>query len=159
MAERDDEHSPARVAEIRSPLSADDRRAIFDDLASMATDTGAAYWIVLLLAGASALLGLALNSAAVVNGAMLIAPLLAPVLGLALALAIGEGRLAAQTAVAVLGSTFAVVAIAALVTVVLPYHEMTPEILSRTKPTTLDLAIAVFREAGTVIARFEDGEL
>ncbi|MEO6209465.1 MAG: TIGR00341 family protein [Gemmatimonadaceae bacterium] len=158
VAERDDDKSPARMAENRGPLSADDRRAIFDDLASMATDTGAAYWIVLLLAGAIALLGLALNSAAVVIGAMLIAPLLAPVLGLALALAIGEGRLATQTAVAVLGSTVAVVAIAALVTVVLPYHEMTPEILSRTKPTTLDLAIAVFSGIAGAIVRVARGD-
>ena len=71
MAERDDEHSPARVAENRGPISADDRRAIFDELASMATDTATTYWVVLLLAGAIALLGLALNSAAVVIGAML----------------------------------------------------------------------------------------
>ncbi|MEP7065598.1 MAG: TIGR00341 family protein [Gemmatimonadota bacterium] len=158
MAEQDDAHAPARVAKHREPLSADDRRAIFDELASTATDTGAAYWIVLLLAGAIALLGLAVDSAAVVIGAMLIAPLLAPVLGLALALAIGEGRLAVQTAVAVLGSTLAVIAIAALVTVVLPYHEMTSQILARTKPTTLDLAIAVFSGIAGAIVRVARGD-
>ena len=98
---------------------------------------------MLILAGAIALLGLALNSAAVVIGAMLIAPLLTPMLGLALALAIGDGRLAVQTAVAVAGSTLAVIAIAAVTTVLLPFHEITAEILGRTRPTTLDLAIAV----------------
>ncbi|MDQ2930830.1 MAG: TIGR00341 family protein [Gemmatimonadota bacterium] len=153
MDKNGEDKSTVLVAEHRGRLSADDRRAIFDELASMSTDTGGAYWMVLLLAGAIALLGLALNSAAVVIGAMLIAPLLAPVLGLALALAVGEGRLAIQTAVAVLGSTLAVIAIAALVTVVLPYHEMTPEILSRTKPTTLDLAIAVFSGIAGAIVR------
>lgn len=157
MREKGDEHSPARVADARGPLTPDDRRAIFDELASTATDTGLAYWIVLLLAGAIALLGLALNSAAVVIGAMLIAPLLAPVLGVALGLAIGDGRLAVQTAVAVLGSTLAVIAIAALTTVLLPYHEMTPEILARTKPTTLDLAIAVFSGIAGAIVRVSRG--
>lgn len=157
MGERADGHPQARVPEHRGPLSADDRRAIFDELASTATDTGGAYWMMLVLAGAIALLGLALNSAAVVIGAMLIAPLLAPVLGLALALAIGDGRLAVQTAVAVLGSTLAVVAIAALVTVMLPFHEMTPEILGRTKPTTLDLAIALFSGVAGAIVRVARG--
>lgn len=158
MPDQEDEHAPERVAEVRGPLTPDDRRAIFDELASMGTDTGAAYWIVLLLAGAIALLGLALNSAAVVIGAMLIAPLLAPVLGLALGLAIGDGRLAVQTAVAVLGSTLAVIAIAALVTLLLPYHEMTAEILARTKPTTLDLAIAVFSGVAGAIVRIARGD-
>jgi len=57
VSEKDDEHAPEHVAETRGPLTPDDRRAIFDELASMATDTGLAYWIVLLLAGAIALLG------------------------------------------------------------------------------------------------------
>ncbi|MDQ2766982.1 MAG: TIGR00341 family protein [Gemmatimonadota bacterium] len=148
---------PARAVENRGPLSANDRREIFDELANSATDTGWAYWMVLVLAGAIALLGLALNSAAVVIGAMLIAPLLAPVLGLALSLAVGDGRLAVQTAVAVLGSTLAVVAIAALITVLLPFHEMTPEILGRTKPTTLDLAIALFSGVAGAIVRVARG--
>ncbi|MDQ6887950.1 MAG: TIGR00341 family protein [Gemmatimonadota bacterium] len=133
-------------------LNADDRRAIFDESAGGATDTGASYWLVLLLAGSIALLGLALNSAAVVIGAMLIAPLLAPVVGLAMALAIGDGRLAVQTAVAVLVSTVAVIATAALLTVLLPFHDITAEIASRTRPTTLDLAVAVLSGlAGAVV--------
>lgn len=133
-------------------LDADGRRAIFDEAAASATDTGASYWLVLGLAGAIALLGLSLNSAAVVIGAMLIAPLLAPVIGLALALAIGDGRLAAQTAVAIAVSTLVVIGIAALITVMLPFSEITTEIASRTRPTTLDLAIAVFSGlAGAVV--------
>jgi uncharacterized hydrophobic protein (TIGR00271 family) len=158
VPDRDDVRSAARAEEARGPLKPGDRRKIFDELASTATDTSAAYWIVLLLAGAIALLGLALNSAAVVIGAMLIAPLLAPVLGLALGLAIGDGRLAVQTAAGVLGSTLAVIAIAALVTLLLPYHEMTSEILGRTKPTTLDLAIAVFSGIAGALVRIARGD-
>jgi uncharacterized hydrophobic protein (TIGR00271 family) len=84
------------------------------------------------------------NSSAVVIGAMLVAPLLAPILGLALALAVGDGRLAMQTGAVVLGSTLAVIAAAALLTVLLPFHTITLEISARVRPTTLDLAIAVF---------------
>ena len=112
----------------------------------------APYWMVLLLSGAIATLGLALNSAAVVIGAMLIAPLLSPIIGLAMALAVGDGRLAVQMLIVITLSTAGVVAVAALLTVLLPFHTITPEILSRTRPTTLDLAIAVFSGlAGAVV--------
>lgn len=129
-----------------------DRPAIFREAADAATETGLPYWLVLLLSGAIATLGLALNSAAVVIGAMLIAPLLSPIVGLAMALAVGDGRLAVQMLVVVLLSTLGVVAGAALLTALLPYHTVTAEILARTRPTTLDLAIAVFSGlAGAVV--------
>jgi uncharacterized hydrophobic protein (TIGR00271 family) len=121
-----------------------DRPAIYRECTEAATENRVPYWSVLMLSGAIATLGLALNSSAVVIGAMLVAPLLAPVVGLALALAVGDGRLSVQTAAVVLGSTAAVIGVAALLTVLLPFHTITLEISARTRPTTLDLAIAVF---------------
>lgn len=121
-----------------------DRPGIYREASDAAVENGLPYWIVLVLSGGIATLGLALNSSAVVIGAMLVAPLLAPVLGLALSLAVGDGRLAVQTAAIVLGSTLAVVAAGALLTVLLPFQTITLEISARTRPTTLDLAIAVF---------------
>ena len=121
-----------------------DRPAIFRETAEAAASSDLPYWMVLILSGAIATLGLALNSAAVVIGAMLVAPLLAPVTGLALALAVGDGRLALQTAAIVAGSTVAVIAISALLTSLLPFHTVTLEISARTRPSTLDLGIAVF---------------
>jgi uncharacterized hydrophobic protein (TIGR00271 family) len=129
-----------------------DRPAIFREAADAATDSDLPYWTVLLLSGAIATLGLALDSSAVVIGAMLIAPLLSPVVGLALALAVGDGRLALQTAAAVAASTAGVIAVGALLTLSLPFQELTPEISARTRPTTLDLVIAVFSGlAGVVV--------
>ena len=127
-----------------------ERPAIFREAAGAATDDGLGYWSVLVLSGAIAALGLAMNSSAVVIGAMLVAPLLAPVMGLSLALAVGDWRLAFQTAATVAGSTFAVIATGALVTAVLPFHSITLEISARTRPSTLDLAVAVF--SGVVAA-------
>ncbi len=148
--------SPAKAAKkrtkwwlirvLRGWLDSRDRAEIFTDTASAATNTGVAYWLVLVISGSIAVLGLALNSAAVVIGAMLIAPLLAPVVGLALALAIGDGQLAVETAIVVFASTLAVILAGALLAFVLPvaFQTMTSEIASRTRPTTLDLAIAAF---------------
>ena len=121
-----------------------DRPAIYRDTVAAASDTGLSYWAVLTLSGAIATLGLALNSSAVVIGAMLVAPLLAPMVGLALALAMGDGRLAARTGLVVVGSSAAVIAASAVLTALLPFHEITLEISARTRPTTLDLAVAIF---------------
>lgn len=135
----------ARLGRLfRGWLDVADRTAVFTETAGAATDTGVPYWVVLVLAGGIAAFGLAQNSVAVVVGAMLIAPLLAPVIGLALALAIGDGRLAVEAALVVLLSTIAVIGTSALLALALPlpFQTLTTEIVSRTRPTTLDLAIA-----------------
>ena len=129
-----------------------DRPTLFRETAEAATDTDLPFWSVLLLSGAIATLGLALDATAVVIGAMLVAPLLGPLLGLSLALAVGDGRLALQTALTILLGAVGVIALAALLTVILPFQEVTSEIAARTRPTTLDLAIAVFSGlAGAVV--------
>ena len=129
-----------------------DRPALYRETAEAATDTDLPFWSVLLLSGAIATLGLVLNSTAVVIGAMLVAPLLGPLLGLSLALAMGDGRLALQTGLTIALGAAAVVALAAAVVAALPFQEVTPEIAARTRPTTLDLGIAVFSGlAGAVV--------
>ena len=132
------------TARKKLDVDAWDRPAIYRESAESGTDNRRVYWAVLLLSGAIATLGLAMDSSAVVIGAMLVAPLLGPVLGLALALAVGDGRLSVQTSAIVLASTIGVILVAAALTAVLPFHTVTPEIVARTRPTTLDLAIAVF---------------
>ncbi|MEX2570230.1 MAG: DUF389 domain-containing protein [Gemmatimonadota bacterium] len=132
------------VAAEKLGVSRWDRPAIFRDSAEAAVDNRLPFWAVLVLSGAIATLGLAINSSAVVIGAMLVAPLLAPVMGLALALAAGDARLAIQTAAVVAGSTVAVVLAGALLTTVLPFQTITLEITSRARPSTLDLAVAIF---------------
>ena len=105
-----------------------------------------------MLSGAIATLGLGLDQTAVVIGAMLVAPLLGPLLGLSLALAVGDGRLAVQTGLTIVTGAAGVIALAAVLTFVLPFQDMTSEIAARTRPTTLDLGIAVFSGlAGAVV--------
>jgi uncharacterized hydrophobic protein (TIGR00271 family) len=116
---------------------------IYREAAEAGTDSDLPYWLILGLSGAIATLGLAIDSAAVVIGAMLVAPLLAPVMGLAIALVVGDAKLALQTGAVVVASTLLVIAVAALFTIALPFHTITLEISARVRPTTLDLAIAV----------------
>lgn len=89
-------------------------------------------------------LGLVMNSTAVVIGAMLVAPLMTPILGLALALVNGEASLLGKALRAeVIGVVIAVV-VSVLLGLLIPYFRPTGEMLARTEPNLFDLLVAVF---------------
>ena len=137
-----------------------ERPALYRETAEAATDSDLPFFAVLLLSGAIATLGLVLNSTAVVIGAMLVAPLLGPLLGLSMSLAVGDGRLFVQTAAAVLLGAAGIVALAAALTALLPVQTVTDEIASRTRPNTLDLGIAIFSGlAGAVVTASREARL
>ncbi|MEO8624137.1 MAG: DUF389 domain-containing protein [bacterium] len=102
------------------------------------------YWIQLTLATGIATLGLVLNSTAVVIGAMLVSPLMGPIIELGMGFAVGSAFLTVRASVRVLLSVVVVVSGAAILTVTLPFHEVTSEVAARTAPTALDLLVAVF---------------
>lgn len=102
------------------------------------------YWIELALAMGIATIGLVLNSTGVVIGAMLISPLMGPIVGLGMGLAVGSPFLTLRSLVRVGASILGVILLAALLTMFLPFHEVTSEIAARTSPTALDLIVAAF---------------
>ncbi len=116
--------------------------AMFRATADRADRTG--YWFQLLLATGIATLGLVLDSTGVVIGAMLVAPLMGPIVHLAMGLVIGSAVLVLHAATRVLASIGAVIAAACALTWLLPFHEATREIAARTSPTALDLGVAAF---------------
>ena len=133
--------------------SPEQRQSIYESvLASSHIDIE--YVALLALAGLIALFGLLENSAAVIIGAMLISPLMNPILSAALALLLGDGNLGKRSA-AVLGLSVAgVVGITWLVASLTPLKQATPEILARTAPNLLDLFIAFLSGlAGTLALR------
>ncbi len=102
------------------------------------------YWIQLFLSMGIATLGLVLSSTAVVIGAMLVSPLMGPILELGMGFAVGSAFLVFRAFLRVTMSVVVVVSGAALITVSLPFHEITPEIATRVAPTALDLLVAIF---------------
>lgn len=117
------------------------------------------YWIQLSLAAGIAILGLVLGSTAVVIGAMLVSPLMGPIVELGMGFAVGSSYLVIRSALRVVMSVVVVVIGTALFTMVLPFHEVTAEIASRTAPTALDLLVAVFcalTAAYTTVRRTSD---
>lgn len=97
-------------------------------------------------------IGLNLNSPAVIIGAMLIAPLMGPILGIGLAVGTNDGELFGKSL-----KNFGVMVFISLVTSTIyffltPLVEYQPELLARTKPTTLDIFVAIFGGAAGIIA-------
>ena len=105
------------------------------------------YWLQLLFSAGIATLGLVLNSSAVIIGAMLISPLMGPILSSGLALATGDLILGLRSLANLLLSTIVAVGFAILLVALLPFKESTPEIQARILPNTLDLVIALFSGA------------
>ena len=97
-------------------------------------------------------IGLNLNSPAVIIGAMLIAPLMGPILGAGFALGTNDVALLMKAL-----KNFGVMVFISLVTstfyfLLTPLVEYQPELLSRTKPTTLDIFVAIFGGIAGIVA-------
>lgn len=113
---------------------------------------------VVLLAGSTviATLGLFQNSPAVIIGAMIIAPLMRPLVGLSLGTLTGDSRLLMRGSITLLTGTLVGASIACVMALCVRSLELTPEILGRTHPTLLDLGVALF--AGAVGAYCQTNE-
>lgn len=101
------------------------------------------YGIELLLSAGIATLGLVLNSPAVVIGAMLVSPLMGPILAAGLALAASDLYLGIKALAGIVASVVSAVAFSAFIVWLLPFHVLTGEIVARTQPNLLDLGVAV----------------
>ncbi len=90
-----------------------------------------------------AIMGLSANSPALVIGAMLIAPLMTPVLGIAASIAMALGDAIARSAITVVCATFGAILVSWLIAGVLPGELLTDEVLARTAPDVRDLVVAL----------------
>jgi uncharacterized hydrophobic protein (TIGR00271 family) len=121
-------------------------------MANIAEESGWSprYAFMVLMSAGIAVLGLLVSSPAVVIGAMLISPLMNPILGFGFSLAtfdFGETR---RSLTALAAGSILAVAFTWLVVAFSPLKEATAEILSRTRPNLFDLLVALFAAlAGT----------
>ncbi len=118
------------------------------------------YFVLTTLSAVIATLGLLLNSPAVVIGAMLVAPLMTPIVGTAVGITFGDARTLRDGLSATLQGMLAAIFIAILVAAIVPVAHLTNEVLSRSQPTLIDLIVALASGmAGAyAIARKEVGE-
>lgn len=90
-----------------------------------------------------AILGLLQSSAAVVIGAMLISPLMAPIVQLGFSLCVVDFRMMGRALLALLTGVLLALATAMCIVWLSPLREPTSEILARTQPTLFDLLVAI----------------
>lgn len=128
-------------------VSEEKKEEIYLQISRSASLRDVSYWLQVLFSAGIATLGLVLNSPAVIIGAMLISPLMGPILASGLALAAGDLVLGARAAANLALSCVVAVSFAVLLVAVLPFREVTAEIAARTQPNTLDLVIALFSGA------------
>lgn len=96
-------------------------------------------------------LGLNMNSTAVVIGAMLISPLMGPIVGLGLGIGVFDNKLIWR-ALKNLGVAASISIITAFIFFSITPTEEVPELLARTKPTILDLFVAFFGGVAGILA-------
>ncbi|GAA4768771.1 hypothetical protein GCM10023219_13500 [Stakelama sediminis] len=102
------------------------------------------YAFMTLMSAGIAVLGLLLSSPAVVIGAMLISPLMGPIIGLGFGLATFDTAQIRQASFALAMGVVLAVLFTALVVMLSPLQNVTPEIAARTRPNLFDLMVALF---------------
>ncbi len=125
---------------------------VVEGISKSAEFRGTNLW-VLIFATFIASLGLNVNSAAVIIGAMLISPLMGPIMGLGVSLGINDFELMKRSvrnfgfmvAVSILTST--------LYFILSPISTAQSELLARTSPTTYDVLIALFGGLAGMVAQ------
>lgn len=122
-------------------------RVEHDEILSLVVEDGrmtSRYSFMIVMSCAIAILGLLLSSPAVVIGAMLISPLMGPIMSLGFSLCVVDFRQMRKSLEALLIGTLLALAISMVIVYISPLTDPTPEILGRTKPNLFDLLVAVF---------------
>lgn len=135
-----------------------DRDATIDAIKNDIPLKGATVWI-LIFAIFVASIGLNLSSTAVVIGAMLISPLMGPILGVGMSLAINDIDTLKSSFVNLLVMVVLSVLTAYLYFSISPLTEITPELEARTSPNILDVLIAIFGGLALIVARTKKGTI
>lgn len=139
------------IKNFKSPVRKipfDQRREIISEITD-SSSPGFDYFLLVVLSTSIATLGLITNSPAVIIGAMLVAPLMSPIIGIGLASIIGRRSLLKSGLSALFRGALLAIGLSALFTFInsyLPFvsfHELPQEIISRTHPSPIDLMIAL----------------
>lgn len=129
----------------------DDEQLTVDTIRKGVEFKGANLWI-LIFAIFMASLGLNVNSTAVIIGAMLISPLMGPIMGIGLSVGINDFELMKRSFKSFLIATAFSVTTATVFFLFTPIAEAQSELLARTSPTIYDVFIALFGGLAGVVA-------
>lgn len=97
-------------------------------------------------------IGLDTSSTAIVIGAMLVSPLMSPILGIGVGVATYDRNLLAAALRALVVMALAALASSTLYFLITPLGQPTTELLARTRPTLLDVGVAFFGGVAGLVA-------
>lgn len=121
----------------------EDKNLVLENVKSNISFRGSNLWI-LACAIVVASIGLNVNSTAVIIGAMLISPLMGPIIGAGFGLGIYDFNLLKKSLNNLLIATLVGLFVSSLYFYISPFKEVQPELLSRTSPNIYDILIAFF---------------
>ena len=146
------------LRELFDIRSDSDRDATIEAVKKDISFKGHTAWI-LIFSIFVASIGLNVSSAAVVIGAMLISPLMGPIVGIGLSVAINDVETLKRSLQNLGVMVFLSVLTAFLYFKISPLTEETPELLARTYPTILDVLVAIFGGLGLIVAKTKSGTI
>lgn len=128
-----------------------DEQTVITELRRNTEFKGANLW-TLIFAIFIASIGLNVNATAVIIGAMLISPLMGPIMGIGLAIGITDFELLKKGGRNLLIATVISIATSSIYFWLTPLHEAQSELLSRTTPSLWDVFIALLGGLAGVVA-------
>lgn len=128
-----------------------DRQGTIESITKSIEFRGVNLW-TLVCAILIASIGLNTNSTAVIIGAMLISPLMGPIMGMGLAIGTNDFDLFKRSARNWLTAFTISIVVSTLYFLITPLHEAQSELLARTKPTIFDVLIALVGGIAGIIA-------
>ncbi|KIA86213.1 TIGR00341 family protein [Flavobacterium sp. AED] len=139
-------------------IGEEDKNKVLENVKSNITFQGATLWI-LACAIVVASIGLNVNSTAVIIGAMLISPLMGPIVGAGFSLGIFDFDLLKKALKNLLTATIVSLVVSTTYFFLSPFKEAQSELLARTSPNIYDILVAFFGGLVGVIAitRVEKG--
>ncbi|NEP56112.1 MAG: DUF389 domain-containing protein [Symploca sp. SIO2G7] len=141
---------------LPEPPTAEQEQRLYQDLVQDAS-WNTNYVALTLSSCIIATLGLISNSTAVIIGAMLVAPLMLPLRGLAFGALEGEVNLFRQSLLAIAGATLIAVCLSCLLGLVTGIPEFGSEVQARIRPNLVDLGIAITAGAISGFAKIRPG--
>ena len=133
-------------------INAGDKPKVYQRVFEATEFISLSYWLEIFFSAGIATFGLVESSPAVIIGAMLISPLMGPIMATGLALAVGDLYLGIKAILNLFASVTVSVVFSGFLVWLLPFHSATAEIVARTKPNLLDLGIALLSGlAGSVV--------
>lgn len=114
------------------------------------------YYTMMLLSSLLATVGIFLDSPAVVIGAMILAPLMSPIVSLSMGVLRKDREILRDSIFTITKGLLFVLCATAFLTYLLPYEKMTDELNARLSPSLLDLAVAIFSGVAAAYAKHNE---